>query len=127
MSKISCDHETTAAHWRRRLTRWYKFFKHIPISLEDISVIQMTANSGTAYEARRDAMGNWSVYRVYQVKYDKTFMAMHEMQGNGMSLEKALDLLSEKCPEGMTRKSGVYNHPLQVAKLISHEFAAPAV
>ena len=118
MSKISCDHETSAAHWRRRLTRWYKFFKNMPLALEDISVIQMTEKSGTAYEARRDAVGTWSVYRIYQVKYDKTFHAVHETQRTGLSLENALDMLSRNCPEGMTRKSGVYNHPLQVAKQI---------
>lgn len=127
MSKVSCEHETPAIHLRRRLTRWYKFFKNAPISLEDISVIQMTEGSGTHYEARRDAVGGWAVYRIYKVKYDKTFQTMHETQGSGMPLEKALDLLSEKCPDGMTRNSGAYNHPLQVAKLISHEFVAPAV
>jgi hypothetical protein len=127
MSKLSCDHETSSTHLLRRLTRWYKFFTKLPISLEDISVIQMAEGSGTSYEARRDAVGTWAVYRVYQVKYDKTSHAMHETQGSGLSLENALDMLSRNCPDGMARKSGVYNHPVQVAKLIRHDFTAPAV
>jgi hypothetical protein len=128
MSISKFDHETPATHLRRRLTRWYKYFKNIPISLKDISVIQMTERDGTSYEARRDTGGRWEVYRVYRVRHDKTgFLTQHETQGLSLTLAGALDLLSAKCPEGMTRRTNAYNHPLQVAKLIRHQFAAPAV
>lgn len=127
MSKHIHDHETSGRHFRRSMTRWIKFFSHEPISLEDISVVQMSERSGTSYEARRDMTGGWSVYRIYNTAYDKTTnKAVHETQGVGMSLESALELLRSKSPEGMARRPRVYNHPSMVAKLIHYEFSAPS-
>src|SRR4051812_1278703 len=119
MSKHIHDHETPAKHLRRRVTRWIKFFRHEPISLEDISVVQMSERSGTSYEARRDMTGGWSVYRIYNTAYDKTTnRAVHETQGTGLTLESALELLRTKSPEGMAHNPDVYNHPSMVARLI---------
>ena len=127
MSKHIHDNETPAKHLRRRMTRWYKFFKNIPISIDDISVVQMAERSGTSYEARRDKNGGWAVYRIYRVLYDRTsYATQHETQGVGLQLDAALNLLGQKSPEAMARNTGVYNHPVQVAKLIRHEIEPPA-
>lgn len=118
------DHETSAKHFRRNLTRWYKFFKHMPISLDDISAVKMSDQRGTSYEARRDTAGSWVVYRIYHVKYDKTTSRIqHETQGIGLSIGGALELLRSNCPEGMSRNKNDFDHPVQVAKLIHYEFA----
>lgn len=121
------DHETPGKHFRRKLTRWYKFLTHAPISLDDISVVQMSERSGTSYEARRDMTGGWSVYRIYNSASDKTMhCSIHETQGVGLTLENALELLRQKSPEAMGRNPTVYNHPRSVAKLIRYEFAPSA-
>lgn len=125
MSSNAHDHESPSRHLWRALVRRYKSFKKLPISLEDISVVQMSRADGTSYEARRDRAGGWAVYRVYGSAYGSGMRAVHEALGIGLTLESALDMLSQRCPEGMDRNAGRYNHPRQVARLIRHVFAAP--
>ena len=120
------DREKSGTHLRRFLTRCYKSYKHQPLIMDDISVVHLDERDGTAYEARRDQSGAWSVYRTYSVSYGKQRRHVHESLGVSLTLEKALDMLQNRCPEGMARNKDEYNHPLQIAKIIKYEFADPA-
>jgi hypothetical protein len=125
MSRNAHDHESPYLHFWRALVRRYKIFKKMPISLEDISVVQMSRPDGTAYEARRDRVGGWAVYRIYGSAYGRHVRAVHEALGTGLSLEAALDMLGQRCPEGIGRNEERYNHPRQVARLIGYTLATP--
>jgi hypothetical protein len=110
----------------RILRRRYKLIKSLPLRMEDICVIRLKDSRGTPYEARRDPGGGWTVYRICGATYGKSRRFVHEALGLNLPLGKALDMLQDCCPEGMRQNESAYDHPLQIAKIIRHQFPDPA-
>lgn len=84
------------------------------------------AQDGKTYKAYRNARRKWNVVAEYPAGGGlKALTTKRDVLATGLSLEDALDMLAEKNPEGLQKKTKAYNHPVKVAAVIEHDLRKP--
>ncbi|HYD19262.1 MAG TPA: hypothetical protein VEF76_12370 [Patescibacteria group bacterium] len=122
MSINRFDYEPRRIHFRRFLSRLYKQWKNIPLTVEDMSVIRVTSAGGTIYEARRGHTGAWTVYRISRHSYEGIRgdgRSVWETLRQDVPVETAVAELIRRCPPCLTSDETRYNHPANVLKLLN--------
>lgn len=118
MSENRFDFEPASLHLRRFISRCYKQLKGSPLSIEDISVVQVRSSDDTSYEARRNTSGGWTVYRICSSSYGLESRKVFEALCSVSSINLALEELQHRCPQCLGQNALDYNHPAQVAKTL---------